>query len=490
MIRERPDAVAELLDAVTERLALGIYSPLPTRAVPVARLAEAFRDMAQGRHVGKLVVTHDDAQLQLEDQTDRLHALTDGTCVITGGLGGLGLAVADWLVAHGAKRLVLAGRSPPNESQQVQVMRLRTRGVRVEVLQVDVAAEAQVQGLIEEAERLLGPISAVIHAAGILDDATLRKQDGERFLRALGPKLGAAWHLHTALGAHPDATLVLFSSIASLLGLSGQANYAAANAGLDALAFHRVAHGLRTISVNWGPWAEIGMAAARDDRGRRLEARGLARLAPAAALDAFECVLATAPTQVAIVDFDARAYAEAYPAAVSNVLLSDLIRSGSVELSRQKEPRSLKAELLTLGPGRRRVEALRGYVREQVGKVLRQAASRLENDKPFQSLGLDSLMGLELRNRLEAGTALSLPATLVWNYPTIATLAGELGRRLELPTSADELHEKEGSPAADAQTERPPRTAGKGSIEDLETLLADIERLSADEARRSLVEGD
>ena len=251
----------------------------------------------------------------------------------------------------------------------------------------------------------------------------------------------------------------------------------------------RVARGLRAISVNWGPWAEIGMAAARDDRGRRLEARGLAGLAPSAALDAFERVLATAPTQITIVHLDARAYAEAFPAAASNILLSDLIRSDSVEMPHEEEPRSLKAALLALGPGRRRVELLRGFVREQVGKVLRQAASRLENDKPFLSLGLDSLMGLELRNRLEAGTALSLPATLVWNYPTIATLADELGRRLELPTSVDESHEKEGSPATDAQTEAP-RTAGNGAIDDLEALLADIERLSVDEARRSLVEGD
>ena len=489
MIRERPEVVGELLDAVTERLARGVYSPLPTRTVPVSRLTEAFRDMAQGHHVGKLVVTHDDPQLQLEDEADRLRALTGGTCVITGGLGGLGLAVADRLVAHGAKRLVLAGRSPPNASQQAEVVRLRTCGARVEVLQVDVSIAEQVQGLIEQAEELLGPISAVIHAAGILDDATLRRQDGERFLRALMPKLGAAWHLHTVLGARPDTTLVMFSSIASLLGLSGQANYAAANAGLDALASHRVARGLRAISVNWGPWAEIGMAAARDDRGRRLEARGLAGLAPSAALDAFERVLATAPTQITIVHLDARAYAEAFPAAASNILLSDLIRSDSVEMPHEEEPRSLKAALLALGPGRRRVELLRGFVREQVGKVLRQAASRLENDKPFLSLGLDSLMGLELRNRLEAGTALSLPATLVWNYPTIATLADELGRRLELPTSVDEAHEKEGSPATDAQTEAP-RTAGNGAIDDLEALLADIECLSVDEARRSLVEGD
>jgi acyl carrier protein len=318
----------------------------------------------------------------------------------------------------------------------------------------------------------------------------LRRQDGERFLRALAPKLGAAWHLHNALLTRTETTLVLFSSVASLFGLPGQANYAAANAGLDALALHRVARGMRAISINWGPWAEIGMAAVRDDRGRRLEARGLAGLAPAAALDAFERVIAAAPAQVAIVDLDVRAYTEAYPSAATNILLSDLLLGSATEISHEEEPHSLKAELLALGPGRRRVEALRKYVREQVAKVLRQAPSRLENDKPFRSLGLDSLMGLELRNRLEVGAAQSLPATLVWNYPTIGTLADELARRMELPMSADPLHEENSAPVADAQAEPPEHVTDYGSVEDLETLLADIERLSADEARRSLVGGE
>lgn len=489
MIRDRPDAVGRLLDSIIERFDRGVYRPLPTRTVPVARLADAFREMAQGRHVGKLAVTHDDPHLQLEDATGRLQALTSGTCVITGGLGGLGLAVADWLVGHGADRLVLAGRSPPNSSQQSEVMRLRARGVRVEVMQVDVTVAAQVQGLIEQAERLLGPIRAVIHAAGILDDATLRRQDGERFQRALAPKLGAAWHLHNALLTRTETTLVLFSSVASLFGLPGQANYAAANAGLDALALHRVARGMRAISINWGPWAQIGMAAVRDDRGRRLEARGLAGLATAAALDAFERVIATAPAQIAIVDFDVRAYTEAYPSAATNILLSDLLLVSATETSHEG-PHSLKAELLAFGSVRRRIEALRKYVREQVAKVLRQAPSRLENDKPFRLLGLDSLMGIELRNRLEVGAAQSLPATLVWNYPTIATLANELARRMELPMSADPLHEEDRAPAAEAQAEPPVHITGGGSVEELETLLADIERLSADEARRSLVGGE
>src|SRR5262249_15862068 len=150
MIRERPDAVGRLLDSIIEWFDRGVYRPLPTRTVPVARIADVFREMAQGRHVGKLAVTHDDPHLQLGDATGRLQGLTSGTCGISRGLGGLGLAVADWLAGHGVDRLVLAGRSPPNSSQRSEVMRLRARGVRVEVMQVDVTVAAQVQGLIEQ----------------------------------------------------------------------------------------------------------------------------------------------------------------------------------------------------------------------------------------------------------------------------------------------------------------------------------------------------
>lgn len=477
MIRERPDRVGELLDEILARLVTGDYQPLPVATTPVSRMAEAFRDMAQGRHTGKIVLTHHDAALQLDDGADATAIAVSGACVITGGLGGLGLAVAEWLVRRGASCLALVGRSAANDAQRAAVERLRSGGARVSVLQADVSSGTQVRELLAEVERQLGPVTCVVHAAGLLDDALMQQQSAERFARVMAPKIGGAWNLHTALRERSGATLILFSSVASLLGLAGQANYAAANAWLDALAHYRRARGEPTLSINWAPWSNIGMAAARVDRGARLEDRGLASLSPAVGLAALERVFEMRLPQVAVMNFDAQAYAATYPAAARCVLLAELAATAPATEVQSDGATGLKDRLLSLEPGRRRLEAMHGFLKEQVGKVLRQSASRLDADKPFHTLGLDSLMGLELRNRLEAETGLTLSATMVWNYPTISALAQELATRLGMSLDADR-------PAGGALA---PGAAADG---DLEAMLAEIELLSSDEARQLLAQDE
>ncbi|MFO1456201.1 MAG: type I polyketide synthase [Steroidobacteraceae bacterium] len=468
-IRERPGQISDLLDEVCARFERGEYTAPPVRSVPVSRMAEAFRDMAQGRHTGKLVITQDDPALLLEERADALADLMSGACLITGGLGGLGLAVAQWLVSRGARRIALLGRSAARADQRAAIERLRARGAQVLTLQTDVADPQQVQQAIATVERELGALSGAIHAAGLLDDAMLPGQDAARFARALAPKTGGAWNLHVALRSRPGAILVLFSSVAALLGLPGQANYAAANAGLDALARWRVARGARAISINWGPWGEIGMAAQSERRGARLESNGLASMVPAAALEAFGRALDTNSAQLAIMTLDVAAFVGAYPPAARSALLHELATAGGAPVS-VPAAQGLKRRLLETPPGRARSELIQSFIREQVGKVLRQPASRITVDKPFRTLGLDSLMGLELRNRLEAGTQLSLPATLVWNYPTIAALAEELASRLEVPLRSD---------VGEAEA-----TDG-----DLEALLAEVESMSPEEAQRLLAQG-
>ncbi len=473
MIRERPARVGELFDEVLALLASGAYRPLPCTTIPVSRAADAFRDMAQGRHTGKLVLTHGDPELQLDEAAGSMATLTAGTVVITGGLGGLGLAVAGWLAERGATRLALVGRSPANESQRAALDALRARGVQLRRYQVDVSSAAAVRELLDDAERELGPISVVVHAAGVLDDALLSGQDAARFTRVMAPKFGGAWNLHVALESRPSAMLVLFSSVAALLGLAGQGNYAAANAGLDALAHTRRAGGAPAISIDWAPWSGIGMAAVGADRGERLEARGLASLSPAAGLAALERVLEAQPTQVAVMSLDMKVYTAAYPAAAHSALLAELSASGTATAPAADGPQGLKERLLAVEPGRRRLETVHAFLKEQVGKVLRQSAARLDVDKPFRTLGLDSLMGLELRNRLESATGLTLSATMVWNFPTISALARELAARLDVPLDAEGMAGKGA-------------VSGSSSDEDLESVLAEIEQLSSDEASRRL----
>jgi acyl carrier protein len=247
---------------------------------------------------------------------------------------------------------------------------------------------------------------------------------------------------------------VLFSSVAATLGTPGQGNYAAGNAFLDALAHQRRAQGLPALSINWGPWSEIGLAA-RPDRGRRLSLKGVGSISPKQGLKALERLLKEEATQVVVMPFEAGQWSGLYPASAS--FLSQLLEGAKLggPINGKAATSSVRESLLAVEPGRRRWAVLETYLREQVAQVLRLAPSRVDPNKPLRTLGIDSLMTLELRNRLEAGLGLTLSATLVWNYPTVSALVPFLAGRMELaleaaePESQVESNESKEEPAPD-----------------------------------------
>ena len=180
----------------------------------------------------------------------------DGTYLLTGGLGDLGLLVAGWLVGRGARNVVLLGRSDPGVEAGAVIAELEQGGARVLVARADVTHESELVRALKELQSELPPVCGVIHAAGMLDDGILMNQSWERFAPVLAPKVQGAWNLHRLTRDLPLDFFVLFSSAASLLGSPGQGNYAAANAFLDALAHHRRGLGLPALSINWGPWPD------------------------------------------------------------------------------------------------------------------------------------------------------------------------------------------------------------------------------------------
>jgi NADPH:quinone reductase-like Zn-dependent oxidoreductase/acyl carrier protein len=475
MIRERPERVSILLDDVLTLIATGALRPVAVQAYPVSRMADAFREMAQARHTGKVAISMCDPAARLEPRDAGLAAFTAGTCLITGGLGALGLAVARWLAERGGRTLVLAGRRPPTPDAEKAIAAIEGAGARVEFIRADVVVLADARRLASQIEGSLPPLSGIVHAAGLLDDGTLLQQSPERFARVMAPKVQGAWHMHE-LAESRGASLVLFSSAAALLGLAGQGNYAAANAFLDALAQYRRARGRTGVSINWGPWAGIGLAAAQANRGERLAARGLVSLSPAAGLEAFGTVLSARPTQVAVMPLDWPSYAAAYPAAARASLVRPLASRHDAQAARALRPSGggILETLRTAEAASRRA-LLESFLQEQVAQVLKQARSRIDVHKPFRTLGLDSLMALELRNRLEAGIGIPLPATIAWNYPTVSALAPFLAERLEIPLE-------------EARSEAGPTDVAAGT-EDLEALLGQIEQLSVEEARRLLSDG-
>ena len=352
------------------------------------------------------------------------------TCLIPGGLGGLGLAVADWLAGHGARHLALMGRSDPTDAAREAIAALEAQGVSVRVLKGDISVEGDIARCMDEIADM-PPVGLVIHASGALADGALVTMDWPQVETVMKAKVIGSWRLMQAVPE--DARFVMFSSGASLAGSPGQANHSAANAFQDALASWMRARGRDAVAINWGLWGEIGAGA--DIAGGY---HGLRPISPEAGLAAFGAILAdTAASgpQIAVIDADWREVAEL---GASSLTLSELLpRAAEATSDGPAAPAPQAADLGALIDGtpknRRRavlVDAIRGYVRKVLGAP---PDDPLDVTEPLQQRGLDSLMAVELRNVLGGAVGRTLPATLIFDHPTITALADYLGTILAPP---------------------------------------------------------
>ena len=361
----------------------------------------------------------------------------DATYLVTGGLGAIGLEVARYLAGQGAGNLVLLGRSGPAEGRVVEDFERLRDGTEVRIAQADVADEHAMGAVFERIDREMPPLRGIFHAAGILDDGLIAGQTAARFAAVMAPKVRGSWILHRLSLSRPVEHFVLFSSAASIVGSPGQTGYAAANTFMNRLAHFRSALGLPATSLCWGPWADEGLAA-RADRAGRLEGRGFAPIAAEDGIRVLDRALRANRAELAIMDFRPGAWRESFPASAALPFFSELPgedpSSGSGMSGAGED---IIQRLGSAATPRQRRKLLESFLRREIGRVLRQAPERIGADAPFGSLGLDSLMALEVRNRLEREIGRSLPITVVWNYPTVAELATFLGGLLEFPLEWD-----------------------------------------------------
>ncbi|MBX3611472.1 MAG: SDR family NAD(P)-dependent oxidoreductase [Hydrogenophaga sp.] len=404
--------------------------------------------------------------------------------LITGGLRGLGLRVAEWMVEQGARHLILMGRQVPDQRASTVLDRLQARGVKVLAVQGDVSVRADLQRVLAEAAAVMPSLVGAVHAAGVLDDGVIASLSWSRFATVMGPKVLGSWNLHTLC---PQLQfLVLFSSGASVAGSPGQANHAAANAFEDALAWYRQSQGLPTVSINWGPWADIGAAADRHlERPGSLRAitpvEGLAALAYAMRQTTAGALFAHA--QLAALDSDWRHLAaqRAEGAAVAP-LFDELLRDLAPSNKTQARPQSAEAAVTSLrdrlaaaAPNRRRT-LLRDHVRQLTVKVLGvQRGEELDVTEPLRQLGLDSLMAVELRNLLGQSVGRTLPATLTFDHPSVAALT----ECLACEVFADLMN------APDSPAARP--TASPAPVPEAATVAESFDDLSEDELAQQLL---
>ncbi len=366
-----------------------------------------------------------------------------GTVLVTGGTGALGAHVARWLAGGGAEHLLLASRRGP-EAPGVGQLRaeLEGLGARVSVMACDVAERAQLEGLLESIPHEY-PLSAVFHAAGVIDDGLVDSLELGRFGRVLAPKVNAAWCLHELTERMGLSAFVLFSSIAGTFGSGGQGAYAAGNAFLDALAEYRRARGLPATAVAWGAWAGAGMAAGVIERLRRVGVRGLSAGLAAGALGA---TLAHEETNMVVADLDWERVVQSQVR--PRPLIGDLpevqralrgIAGAPGASAREGSAREgLLAERLSGVPESEREHVVLELVRSEAAAVLGHASvERMPSGRSFKDLGFDSLAAVELRNRLAAATGLRLSRTLVFDYPTLVALAARLLNELGLYGGSD-----------------------------------------------------
>ncbi|MGW3405627.1 SDR family NAD(P)-dependent oxidoreductase, partial [Streptomyces zhihengii] len=398
-----------------------------------------------------------------------------GTVLVTGGTGALGAEVARWLARRGVPHLLLTSRG--GVAPEGLVDELAELGARVTVAACDVADRealaAVVAGVPDDV-----PLMGVVHAAGVLDDGLLEGLSAERLASVMAPKVDGLVNLDAVTAGLPVEWLVVFSSLAGSVGSAGQANYAAANACVDAWVQWRRGRGLPAVSVAWGPWAEEGMAADGAVR-ERLRRGGVRPLDAELALRVLGEAVRSGDADVTVVDVDWERFVPVFTSARPSRLLADLPEAAAVAAALPAGPSgpSLREQLAGLSDGRRR-QVLLDLVRGQAAAVLGHAGVQaVEPDRVFRELGFDSLMAVELRNLLSAATELSLPTTLVFDHPTPGALADHLGAEL----TGTGAVVASGGPALPAGTDEPLAIVGMacrfpggvGSPEQLWDLVLD-----------------
>jgi myxalamid-type polyketide synthase MxaE and MxaD len=347
-----------------------------------------------------------------------------GTYLISGGLGGLGIGLARWLAAHGARHLVLAGRHDPVPDVQARIDELRREGVEVVVARADVARRQDVAAMLADIDDRLPPLRGVLHAAMVLDDRTILELDAERYDRVLAPKMRGAWNLHELTEDRELEFFVMYSSASALLGSPGQANYAAANAFLGALARHREHGGRKALCVDWGLFSQEGIMAERNTEGQRLAHRGIGTLTPEQGTDILGLLLGGSTSQIAAANLDLRQWLAFYPVLAGASLFTELGDDDRESASRPSDP-WLTDRLRAATPAER-PRLIDDVVTEQLGRILHLDAASIDRKAPLTTMGVDSLMALELRNRLEAALGVRLSATLLYTAPTVRALTEQL----------------------------------------------------------------
>ena len=434
--RTDPARAGASLARVLDRLTAGELSPLPHTVWPLCEIESAMDAMRGARHTGKNVL--------------RMPPLAGGglrpdrAYLVTGGLGGIGCAVARWLADQGAGAVVLNGRRDPDPEAEAVIRELREAGVDVRVEIADVTDFAAVDAMLARIDAGSRPLGGVIHSVGVLSDGVIENQTWDRFEQVLWPKILGAWHLHQATRTTELDLFVLFSSGIGVVGNPGQSNHSAANAFLDQLAAHRRGLGLPGQSIAWGAWSGIGEAEEQRERiRRRFDHTAAEWITPEQGIEALDRLVRQDVTAPMVTATDWSIVAEEF--GTPPPFFDELLATRQVRRPQTEEPAassSLMAQLRE-APSEEKRNLLEAFIVQELQAVLH-LPSTPSATVGFFDLGMDSLMAVELRNRLNRafGGEYTTSNTIVFDYPSTAELASHLAGELEALTGAPRVPEK------------------------------------------------
>ncbi|HHP7229502.1 MAG TPA: SDR family NAD(P)-dependent oxidoreductase, partial [Xenococcaceae cyanobacterium] len=401
--QEQPQLIQTLLSQLISQFANKTLQPLKYTTFSDSEIVTAFRYMQQAKHIGKIVILN-------ESVNRNLTISSESSYLITGGLGALGLEVAQWLVSKGAKHLLLVGRNQPSAKAKVIIKQLETTGATIQIIQGDIANPETIDQIFFISDY---PLKGIIHAAGVIQDKTILNQTPEDFQAVINPKILGVWNLHQATQNLPLDFFVMFSSAASLLGSPGQINYAAANAFLDSFAHYRHSLGLPALSINWSAWNDLGLAATNTP-----QTPGMQSILPQEGIAILESLLTSSLPQVGVLPIDSKQWQINSPFSENfqQTLTKTNFRDTLNNLSETEVYHQLVHQVVT-----------------EVAEVLGiNNIDAISLDIGFTDLGLDSLSSVELRNRLQTTLHCNLPSTLTYEFPTITSLVEYLVKKLNL----------------------------------------------------------
>ncbi|WP_442509431.1 thioester reductase domain-containing protein [Novipirellula sp. SH528] len=436
IIAQKPGRIASILAELSSLFDSGTYRPLPHKVFPIEEAVDAFRYMAQGQHTGKNVLSFPADQtaasaLSIGPCTEDGQLLrADASYLITGGAGGFGWEIAKWMIRQGARHVVLISRSGPSEDAAIEIESLRAEGVTIQDVRGDATKREDVERVIKQIHAESPALKGVVHAAMVLDDAFIADLNEERFAKVLYPKMLGAWNLHHFTRDIALDHFICFSSFSNVVGATKQANYNAGNSFLDALAHHRRASGLPALTLNWGALLDAGFVARNNKTAEYLDGVGLKAFRISEALDVFAEMILRDTALVGAGRVDWKQLSKVSDA-VATLPMYESVRQ---DMTPNPSNSGLQSQLRSASQ-HERLEILCDFVASQVAGVFGIESANVDRETSLAQVGIDSLMAVELINRIETAAGTRIPMNRILRGPSVRELSHVI---LELMSEFDE----------------------------------------------------